>query len=69
MPRNDDAALGHVCSGIRIHDIDIFQPPGIGIPSIADIDEHQTIVTIALAAKSSAETTKKVRSEDCSEAM
>ena len=50
MPRNDAAAPGHVCPGIRIHAIDIVQPPGIGIPPIADMDAHQTIVTVALAA-------------------
>ena len=27
MPRNDAAAPGHVCPGIRIHTIDIVQPP------------------------------------------
>ena len=47
--------------GIRIHAIDIVQPPGIGIPPIADMDAHQTIVTAALAAKSSAETPRKAR--------
>src|SRR4029453_12531188 len=61
MPRNDTAAPGHVCPGIRIHAIDIVQPPDIGIPPIADMDPHQTIVTAALAAKSSAETQKKPR--------
>ena len=61
MPRNDAAAPGHVCPGIRIHAIDIVQPPGIGISPIADMDAHQTIVTAALAAKSSAETPKKAR--------
>jgi len=45
MPRNDAAAPGHVCPGIRIHAIDIVQPPGIGIPPIADMDAHQTIVS------------------------
>src|SRR5881397_3080088 len=63
MPRNDAAAPGHVCPGIRIHAIDIVQPPGIGISPIADMDAHQTIVTAALAAKSSAETPKNARSE------
>jgi hypothetical protein len=53
MPRNDAAALGHVCPAIRIHAIDIVQPPGIGIPAIADMDAHQTIGNAALAAKSS----------------
>jgi hypothetical protein len=58
MPRNEAAAPGHVCPGIRIHAIDIVQPPGIGIPPIADIDALQTIVTAALAAKSSAKTAR-----------
>src|SRR5256714_3519648 len=60
MPRNDVAAPGHVCPGIRIHAIDIVQPPGIGISPIADMDAHQTMVTAALAAKSSAETSQKL---------
>src|SRR5438445_9611042 len=59
MPRNEAAAPGHVCPGIRIHAIDIVQPPGIVIPPIADIDAQQPIVTAALAAKSSAETPRK----------
>src|SRR5258708_9648221 len=63
MPRNDAAAPGHVCPGIRIHAIDIVQAPGIGISPIADMDAHQTAVIAALAAKSSAETPKKARSE------
>jgi hypothetical protein len=67
MPRNDAAAPGHVCPGIRIHAIDIVQPPGIGIPPIADMDPPQTIVTAALAAKRSAETPKKAREEARSE--
>ncbi|MGE0116682.1 MAG: hypothetical protein AB7S71_20575 [Dongiaceae bacterium] len=69
MPRNDAAAPGQVCPGIRIHAIDIVQPPGIGIPSIADMDAHQTIVSAALTAKSSAETPKKARSEARSQTM
>jgi len=63
MPRNDTAAPGHVCPGILIQAIDIVQPPGIGISPNADIDAHQTIVTAALAVKSSAETPKKARWE------
>src|SRR5262245_56005157 len=69
MPRNDAAAPGHVCPGIRIHAIDIVQPPGIGMSSMPDIDAHQTIVPAALAAKSSAETPRKARSEARSETM
>ncbi|HTS55378.1 MAG TPA: hypothetical protein VMH26_19075, partial [Burkholderiales bacterium] len=63
MPRNDAAAAGHVCPGIRIHAIDIVEPPGIGISPIADMEAHQTIVATVLAAKSSAETPRKVRSD------
>jgi hypothetical protein len=69
MPRNDAAAPAQVCSGIRIHAIDIVQPPGIGISPIADIDLHQTIVSAALAAMSSAETPKNARREAPSEAI
>ena len=69
MPKNDVAAPGHVCPGIRIHAIDIVQPPGIGISPIADIDPHQIIVPAALAAKSSAETPKNACREARSEAI
>src|SRR5467141_5279740 len=69
MPRNDAAAPVHVCPGMRIHAIDIVQPPGIGISPIPDMDAHQTIVTAALAAKSSAETPQKARWAGCSEIM
>src|SRR2546428_11178973 len=69
MQRNDAAAPGHVCPGIRIHAIDIVQPPGIGISPIADMGAHQTIVPAALAAKSSAETPKNACWEARSEAM
>src|SRR5437016_3677199 len=63
MPRNDAAVPGHVCPGIRIHAMHIVQPPGIGISPIADMDAHQTMVTAALAGKSTAETPKKARWE------
>src|SRR5437016_5550934 len=56
MPRNDAAAPGPVC-------------PGIGIASIVDMDAHQTIVTAALAAKSSAGMPKNACWEARSEAM
>jgi hypothetical protein len=69
MPRNDAAAPNHVCPGIRIHAIDIVQPPGIGILPIADMDALQTIVTSALVAKSSPKTPKKTRWDVRSESM
>src|SRR5258705_11319220 len=59
MPRNDAATPGHVWPGIRTHTIDIVQPPGIGISPMAVMDALQTIVTAALATKSSAETPRK----------
>ena len=37
MPRNDAAAPDHGCPGIRIHAIDVVQPPGIGRSPIADM--------------------------------
>jgi hypothetical protein len=58
MPKNDAAALGQVCPGIRIHAMDIVQPPGMGISPIADMDPHKRIVTAALVAKTRAVTPK-----------
>src|SRR5256885_13107147 len=69
IARNDAAAPGHVCPGIRIHAIDIVQPPGIVISPIADMDAHAMIVTVAPLAKSSAETPKNARSEARSEVV
>ena len=51
MPRSVVAASGHVCASIRIRAIDMVQPPGIGISSIADMGA----TTAALATKRSAE--------------
>jgi len=61
MSRKDAVAPGHVCPHIGIHAIDIVQPPGIGISPIADMDARQTIVSAAVAAKSSADTPRKAR--------
>ena len=58
MPRNEAEVCSHVCPGMRIHAIDIDQPPGIGISLIADMDAHQAIVTATLTTKSSAEMQK-----------
>jgi hypothetical protein len=69
MPRNDAAVPAHVCPGICIHAIDIVQPPGIGMPPIAAMDRHQTIVTAALVANSNTETPTNVRRERRSEAI
>src|SRR5262245_20584344 len=69
MPRNDAAAPGHVWPGIGIHAIDIVQPPGIGISPMADMVARQTIVAVALAAKSSAETPRNAFWEERPEAM
>src|SRR5262249_11733084 len=69
MTRNDAAAPGQVCPGIRIHAIDIVQPPGISISPITGMDVHHAIVSAALAAKSSTETPKKTCCEHRSETM
>ena len=58
---NDAAAPAHLCPGIRIHTIDIVQPPDIGIPPIRDMDAHQAIVSAALVAKSNAQTPANAR--------
>jgi len=60
---NDAAAPSQVCPGICIQIIDIVQPPGIGIPRIADMDAHQAIVSAALVANNRAETPTKARWE------
>ena len=67
IPRNDNAAPDQSCPGIQV--MDIVQPPGIGMPSIVDMDAPQTTVTAALVAKSSADTAKKVRREVPSKAI
>jgi hypothetical protein len=67
MQRNNAPVTGHEYPGIRIHVMDIVQPPGIGIPGIAAMDPHQSIVSAALAAKSNAETPAKTRWEVRSE--
>jgi hypothetical protein len=40
---------------MRIQAIDMVQPPGMGIPVIADMDAHQRMVTVTQVANSSAE--------------
>src|SRR6185436_7731821 len=61
MPMNVAAAPAQDCPGMRIHAIDIVQPPGMSIPGIADMDAHHDIVSAALPRNSSAAVTKKRR--------
>jgi hypothetical protein len=68
IPRNDANICSHVCPGMRIHAIDIVQPPGMGISLIADMEAHQAMVAAALTIKSSAEAPKNTRFETGSEA-
>jgi hypothetical protein len=56
-------APAHLCRGIRIHTIDIVQPPGIAISPIRDMDAHQAIVSAALMAKTNAQTPANARWE------
>src|SRR5256884_9895646 len=67
--RSGRSPIGKPASGLVIQWSSIVQPPGIGISPIADMDAHQTIVTAALAAKSSAETPKNASWEARAEAM
>ena len=67
--RNDAVTPVHVCPGIRIHVIDIVQSPGIGIPPIPDMAEHQITVSTALPAKSSVATHRNRRSAERSRAI
>src|SRR5262245_57525841 len=57
---NMPAAPSQLCPGMRIHAIDIVQPPGIGMPP--DIDPHHQSVAPALARKRTPLVAKKSRS-------
>jgi hypothetical protein len=61
MVMNDVVAPAQVSPGIRIHDIDIDHPPGIGIPPIADIDSHHWTVSATAPVKSTATILRKTR--------
>jgi hypothetical protein len=63
MPRNDAAALNHVCPGIHIHVIVMVQPPGINIEGMDDIDLHQAMVPAALATNNAVATVTNARSD------
>ncbi|MGB6486194.1 MAG: hypothetical protein WBE91_04865 [Steroidobacteraceae bacterium] len=63
MPTKDAATPDHDSPGIRIHTMDIDQPPGIGISPIADMDADQTTVTVKLSAKISAEESQNALSD------
>jgi hypothetical protein len=67
MPKNEDVTPAHVCPGMRIQVIDIVQPPGIGIPPVADMDFDQRTVTAVLTMKSNTMTPMNVRPESRSE--
>src|SRR5438270_11845004 len=69
IARNKAVASIQVCPGIRIHIIDIVQPPGIGIPRMSDMDAHQSIVSAALVANNAAEMPTKARSDLRSDAI
>ena len=51
IPANDTAVSPHVAPGMRIQAIDIVQRPGIGISLMADMELHQSTVTVTLARK------------------
>jgi hypothetical protein len=55
---NETAAPAHVCPDILIQAIDIFQPPGIGISPVADMELHQAVVTATQTTNSIAKAPK-----------
>src|SRR5690349_1057069 len=63
MRRNAAVAPNHVCPGMRIHAVDMVQPPGMAISPIADMEMEHAIVAVALAAKSSDVTTRSALSD------
>jgi hypothetical protein len=67
MRTKETVAPAHVCPGIRIHAIDIVQPPGIGISPVADIALHQTVVTATQTTNTIAKSKMKVRRDAFSE--
>jgi hypothetical protein len=61
IPRNVAAAPDQDCPGIRIHAIDMVQPPGMVMPGIDDMDAHHDRVSAALPRNSSAADTMNPR--------
>jgi hypothetical protein len=59
---NIAAAPSQLCAGIRIHAIDIVQPPGMAMPP--DIERQRTMVPAALAMNRSADVARNARSLD-----
>jgi hypothetical protein len=68
MRTKETVARAHVCPGIRIHAIDIVQPPGIGISPLADIALHQAAVTAIQTTNIIAKDKMKLRRDAFSEA-
>jgi hypothetical protein len=60
MHRNAAAAPGHDWPGIRIHAIDIVQPPGMGMSSAGDMPTHHATVAALLARNSDADAAQNV---------
>jgi hypothetical protein len=67
MRTKEAVAPAHVCPGIRIHAIDIVQPPGIGIAPAADIALHQAVVTAAQTTNTIPNSKTKIRRDAFSE--
>src|SRR5215203_759699 len=61
MATKETAAPAHVWPGIRIHAIDIDQPPGIGIVPIPAMEAFHSTVAATLPMNSSATTPAKAR--------
>lgn len=63
IPTKEAVAPAHVCPGIRIHAIDMVQPPGMGMPGMADMPLHHSTVATVLTKKRDMQTATKTRSD------
>ncbi len=69
MAMNEAVMPAQLWPGIRIHAMDMVQPPGIPMPGMAAMDLYQRIVTAALITKTSAAAAINTRREFCPEGM
>jgi hypothetical protein len=58
---NETAEPHQVCPGMRIHVMDIDQPPGIDISPIADMEAHHTIDNSAVTTNTKADVPTNAR--------
>jgi hypothetical protein len=69
MPTNDAAAANHVWAGVRIHAMDIVQPPGIGIALVVGMEAHHVALNAVLTANAIVEMPKNANRDTRSATM